>query len=312
MKIVVLNECFLKEEHLKRLKSVGEVEIFTDTDSEEKAIDRVKDADIIIADPFIAPLNKKVIESAKNLKLINVSVIGAEVVDVETANQKGIKIANIPGFCTEGVAELAVALMFAVSRNIALADKKMRIQPFQLDAGKKEDLAFKGLELKGKTLGVIGLGKIGQRTAQLGNAIGMNVIAFNRSAKQVDNVELVSFEDLLGRSDIISLHTPELENLISTKQFELMKDGTIFINTGRGKLVDENGLYQALVSGKLRGAGLDVLASWDENNPLLKLENVIFTPHEGYLTDGSVENMANMVVENTEAFVKSKPQNIVN
>jgi D-3-phosphoglycerate dehydrogenase / 2-oxoglutarate reductase len=168
MKIVVLNEVFLQKNHIKRLRDLGEVEMYSDTDSEEKAIDRVKGAAIIIADPFVTPLNKNVIEAASNLKLIDLSVIGYDLVDVETANKKQVRIANIPGFSTQAVAELAIGLMLSLMRNIPLADKEMRKQPFEVDAGNPSHKPFKGRELKGKTLGIVGLGRIGQQVAQWG------------------------------------------------------------------------------------------------------------------------------------------------
>jgi phosphoglycerate dehydrogenase-like enzyme len=315
MKIVVLNECFLNNEHLKRLKALGEVELYTDTDSEEKAIERVKDAEIIIADPFVSPLNKAVIESAPNLKLIDLSVIGYDLVDLEVANKQNVKIANIPGFSTQAVAELAIGLMLAVMRNISLADREMRKQPFEVDAGNPSHKSFKGRELKGKTLGIVGLGRIGQQTAQLGGALGMKVVGFDRNPKNIDSVEQITLEELLKVSDVVSLHLSmalELENIISEKTLSLMKPTAILINAARGKLVEEEALFKALKEGKIGGAGLDVLRNYSSDNPLLKLENVVFTPHEGYLTDGSVENMAEMVVVNVEAFVKGKPINVVN
>lgn len=315
MKIAVLNEVFLSPDQLNRLKSLGEVEVFTDTDSEEKALSRIVDAEVIIADPFVTPLNTRVLESANKLKLIVISVVGYSKVDMETANKKGIKVANIPGFSTQAVAELTFGLILSVARSITLADRRMRENPFEVDAGNPNHSVFNGLELRGKTLGVIGLGRIGRRVAEIGHALGMNVVGYNRTSVQVPNVETLSLDELLKRSDVISLHVaffPELENMISRPQLALMKQGVMLINTCRGKLIDEVALSEALSSGKLRGAGLDELATWEKSNPLLKLDNIVMTPHEGYLTDGSTKSMSEMVVANVEAYLSGTPINIVN
>ncbi len=314
MKIVVLNECFLKDDHVKRLKVMGDLQIYTDTDNEQKALDRIKDADIIIADPFVAPLNKNVIEAANNLKLIDLSVIGYDMVDVETANKQNIKIANIPGFCTEAVAELAFGLMLSVMRNIIQADSQMRQQPFEVDAGNPSHALFKGIELRGKKLGVVGLGRIGQRVAEIGKAFRMEVFGYDRKSKDIEGLTQTSLENLFKNCDVLSLHmafNSETEGMISAELLKMMKPSAVLINTTRAKLVDEKTLYKMLSENKIAGAGFDVLGDNSSENPILKLNNVVLTPHEGYLTDGSVENMAEMVVKNAEAFMQGNPINII-
>jgi glycerate dehydrogenase len=149
----------------------------------------------------------------------------------------------------------------------------------------------------------------------VGGALGMKVVGFDRKSKKIDSVKQLTLEELLKVSDIVSLHlsmAPELENIISEKTLSLMKPTAVLVNVARGKLVDENDLAKALKERTIAGAGLDVLSDYSLGNPLLKLDNVVLTPHEGYLTDGSVENMAEMVVKNAEAFVKGLPINIVN
>ena len=314
MKIVILNECFFLYTHINQLKSLGDLEIFEDTTTEEDAINRLKDADIAIADCLIAPLNKKVLESTNKLKFLALNTTGYDAVDLKTADAKGIKVSNVPGFATDSVAEHTIALMFAVIRKIAYGDKVMRINPFQIDPGKKEEQKFLGFNIAGKTFGVIGLGAIGQKIAELGNALGMNVISYNRTPKEIANVTMVSLEELLKNSDVVSINlqlTPETEYIIGEKELNLMKPSAIIINTARGKHIDSKALYNALSSGKIAGAGLDVIEDWTKDNPLLKLDNVVFTPHEGFFTKESLKNLSDIILKNVESFVNVNPINLV-
>lgn len=315
MKIVILNECFLTNAHLERLRNFGQVEIFKDTDSEEKAIERLKDADVAVADMFIAPLNKKVLSSTERLEFISLNTSGFELIDLGAATQAGIRVSDTPGYSTEAVAEHTIALMFAVIRKIVSGDQKMREKPLQTDPGNKKDRQFEGFEVFGKTLGVIGLGAIGQRVAQICLALGMKVLAYNRSSKNITGVKQVSLEELLKESDVVSLNLAlpkELENFISHKELSLMKNNTVLINTAQGKLVDTQALYQALKENKIGGAGLDVIAEWTKDNPLLKLNNVVFTPHSGWFTQEALVRMADIIVDNVESFAKGNPKNIIN
>jgi len=208
MKITILNESFLKESHLNTLRSFGELVIYENTDTEEKAIERLKGSQIAIADCFIAPLNSKVFNSTESLKLLVVNSTGYELVDNVTAKSKEIQVANIPEFSTESVAEQAIALMLAVSRKIPTADTAMKSSPFQIDPANQEQRKYLGFNLQGKTLGIVGLGSIGSRVAQIGIGFGMKVLAFNRSTKYLDGVKQVSLDELLKESDIVSLVNP--------------------------------------------------------------------------------------------------------
>lgn len=315
MKIVVLNEVFLKDSHIKRLKSLGEVEIYSDTNTEEQVIERLKGVDIAVGDMFVAPLNAKVFGSLDKLKLMVLNTIGIELVDVEAASKKGIKVADIPGFCMESVAEQVIALMFAVNRKIVIGDKEMRSKPFETDPGAEAHKKYCGFDIAGKTVGVIGLGSIGQRVAKLAMGLGMKVIAYNRSKKRIEWIEEVSLEELFKNAEVISLnlpYAPELEGLISRELLKSMKKNAIFINTTRGILVDETALYEVLKNRQIGGAGLDVVSDWSKDNLLLTLDNVVFSPHSAWYTKESLKNMAEMVVENVEAFIKGNPKNIVN
>lgn len=317
MKIVVLNECFLNEDHLKKLKKLGQVEIFENTDSEELAINRLKGAEIAIIDGFICPPTSRVLESPDNLKLIVLPHTGYFMVDLEAANKRSIKVANAPGFSKEAVAEMVVGLMFAVNRKIPLMDRDMRKSPFDSDPGSVEQQnKYWGFDIKGKTMGIIGLGRIGSTVAELALGLGMKVIANNRSPKQMGGVEMVNLDELLKRSDVVSINVPsgkDTKDIISKKKLNLMKPTAILINVDQGEQVDTEALYKVLKEKKIGGAGLDQVAGLTKEHPILKLDNVIFTPHAGSSTNESFrENLPELVVSAVEAFIKGKPINIVN
>jgi glycerate dehydrogenase len=208
MKIAILNESFLQGSNLKILQKLGDLSIYENTDTEEKAIERLKDIEIAIVDCYIAPLNRNVFEHANSLRLLAINSTGYDLVDIQAAKEKGIRVANIPGFSTEAVAEHAIALILAVSKKIPAGDNAMRKSPFQIDPANQEHHKYLGFDLAGKTLGIIGLGSIGQRVAKIAQGFGMSVIAFNRSPKNVNGVKQVPLDVLLKESDIISLHVP--------------------------------------------------------------------------------------------------------
>ncbi|MDO8565249.1 MAG: NAD(P)-dependent oxidoreductase [bacterium] len=317
MKIVVLNECFLNEDHMKRLKSLGEVIVFDNTTTEEQAIKRLKEVDVAIWDGFICPPTAKVLETADKLKLLVLPHTGYFMVDLETANKKDIKVANAPGFSKQAVAELVIGLMFAVNRKIPLMDRDMRENPFESDPGNVEHQnRYWGFDIKGKTMGIIGLGRIGSKVAELALGLGMSVIANNRSPKTMDGVEMVSKEEVLKRSDVVSINVTsgaDTKNLISQKELDLMKPTAILINVDQGPMVDTEALYNALKDKKIGGAGLDQVAGLTKDHPILKLDNLVFTGHAGSSTNESFRvNLPELVVSAVEGFIAGSPKNIVN
>jgi len=317
MKIGILNECFLNEKHLKRLKTLGEVVIFENTTTEQEAIERLKGLDVAIWDGFICPPTAKVLESADNLKLIVLPHTGYFMVDLETANKRGIKVANAPGFSKEAVAELVIGLMFAVNRKIPLMDRDMRKNPFDSDPSNVEQQnKYWGFDIKGKTMGIFGLGRIGSTVATLALGLGMKVIANNRSPKTMDSVEMASKEEVLKRADVISINVTsgaDTENFISKKELDLMKPIAILINVDQSKQVDTEAIYQALKEKRIAGAGLDQVAGLTKDHPMLELDNVVFTPHAGSSTNESFrENLPELVVSAVEEFIKGSPKNLVN
>ena len=233
------------------------------------------------------------------LKLIIRGGVGVDNIDVAYAEEKGIAVRNTPCASSESVAEMALALMFGCARYVSGAGHSMR-------EGKWEKKAYgKGVELQGKTLGIIGTGRIGLKLAAVASAIGMKVIAYSRTHKPETGLEFVSFEELLQRADFISLHTPAIlgKPLIGAEEIAKMKDGVIIVNTSRGANIDEAALLEALNSGKVRAAGLDVFVDEPTANlELVSHPNVACTPHIGAATGEAQKRIGTEVVEIISAF----------
>ncbi len=315
MKIAILSFSFLTLEHVGRLRKLGEVVEHQSTNNEADAISRLQGAEVAIADCWDVPLNKEVFESSPSLKYVSLNSTGYNQVDLIAAKEHGVSIANVPGFSTDGVAEQAIGLMFATLRHIPMSDREMRKKPFQIDPANRTQDIYLGANIHEKTLGIIGLGQIGMRVAEMGKGLGMKVIAYNRTQKHIEGVEMVDLDTVLKTSDVISLNAAfveEMRNLIDKSAIEKMKPSAILVNTARGDFVDEGALAKALSEKRIAGYGTDVLADWTTDNPLLALDNVTLTPHSGFFTVESLKNMADSIVANVESYAAGKPQNIVN
>lgn len=226
-------------------------------------------------------VNAPVIEAGKNLKVIVRGGVGLDTIDVDCARARGITVMNTPLASSASVAELVIGYMFALARNIYGATASMK-------AGQWEKKKFKGDEISGKTLGIIGIGNIGKEVAKRAIALGMKVIAYDPYAPAPKGVEAAGLDELLSAADYITLHLPhtdETHNMIGVAQFEKMKKGVRIINAARGGIVDEDALYNALVSGKVTGAAIDVFAvEPSPGHKLFTLEQVIGSPHIGAST----------------------------
>ncbi|NCP88643.1 3-phosphoglycerate dehydrogenase, partial [bacterium] len=247
-------------------------------------------------------IRQPLIDLCPGLKVIVRGGVGLDNIDADYARSKGITVMNTPKASSASVAELAIGFMFDLARSIYKATATMK-------AEKWEKKAFEGDELGGKTLGLIGIGNIGREVAKRANALGMTVIAYDPYVKEAAGVRLVQLDELLAKSDYISLHLPktkESANMIGKAQFEKMKAGVRLVNCARGGIVDEAALYEALVSGKVAGAALDVFA---EEPPidyrLLKLANVIGSPHIGAATHEAQGRVGAEVAEKLIEFSKS-------
>ena len=268
-------------------------------------------------------VNKEVIDRAINMKVIGRAGTGVDNVDVEAATEKGILVVNTPEGNSNAAAELAIGLILSVCRQIPQAYFNGKNQDFRRSL-------FKGVELSGKTVGVVGLGRIGAIVASRLKGFDMKVLAYDPYISddrynKLGVVKCIELEDLLKESDIITLHMPKLNdtvNLLGEKEFSLMKDGVRIVNCARGGLIDEDALYKALKSGKVAAAGLDVLEHEPDFNakpseqefkhPLLDLDNVIFTPHLGASTIEAQYNVGVMIAKQAAAVLKGEIVNAVN
>jgi D-3-phosphoglycerate dehydrogenase len=271
----------------------------------EELLECIREYDVLIVRSD-TPVDKKVIDCGKRLKVIGMAGIGLNHIDTEYAREKGIAVFNVPDGSNDSVAEHTIALLLCISRKLYNA----------IDAVKKNHwnkTGYIGNQLKGKTIGLIAIGKIGSRVANLCQAFGMKVMAYDPfidpdlAAKM--NIELVSLEELLMNSDIISMHaplTPQTYHMIGKKQLDMMKDGAYILNLGRGGLIDEEALYDALKKGKLKGAAVDVMEKEPPGqSKLLELDNFIATPHIGAGTVEAQQYIAQSLASKVIDYMKS-------
>jgi len=268
---------------------------------------RIRDADIVINIRSSSKFTREIFEACPKLRLLSLWGTGTDNVDLEAAAAHGVTVTNTPSVSAPAIAEHCLALMLAVARRLVVLDAEVRRGAWP-----------KGFvtQMTGKTLGVIGLGAIGGRFARLGRALGMRVIAWSFHPKPELDFEMVPLERLWRESDVISLHlrlSPLTERMIGRDEFAMMKPGAIFLNTARGAIVDEEALIDALASGHLGGAGLDVftIEPLPPGHPLTRLDNVVLTPHSAGVTPEALEAGLAMALENVDNFVAGQPTHVV-
>ncbi len=294
-------------------ESFGEVVCYDVTRPEDTA-ERIKDADIILINK--TNIGKAEIDAAKNLRYIGIFATGFNMVDIDYAKEKGIVVSNAGQYSTNAVAQHTFALILEMFSNTG------NYASFVAGGGWKQAKIFTAYvggtdEVFGKTLGIIGFGSIGSAVAKIALAFGMKVIAFTRTPKTAEGVTFVDKETLFRESDIISIHCPltkETEKMVNAETLSLCKDGVYIINTSRGPVIDEDALLSALESGKVAGAGLDVLAvePMTKDCPLANAPNTVITPHVAWAPKTTRERLVGIVTENIEAFLAGKPKNQVN
>lgn len=247
----------------------------------DELVKTIPDFDAIIV-RSATKVTREVIEAGKNLKAIGRAGVGLDNVDAEAAKAKGIKVMNTPSATSVSVAELALGMMLSAARNLVQGTVTLR-------DGKWEKKKFHGFELYGKTLGIIGIGRIGSELAKRAKAMGMKVVAYDPYVTSTDVGELTDLGGVLARADFLSIHTPktaETKYILNKDAFAKMKTGVVVINCARGGVVDESALYDALVAGKVKAAGIDVFETEPiKDNRLMTLENVVATPHVGAQTE---------------------------
>jgi phosphoglycerate dehydrogenase-like enzyme len=275
--------------------------------SEEDLIERIRPAEIVINIRSSVMFTENVFAACPKLRLISIWGTGTDNVDLESARRHGVTVTNTPGVSAASVAEHTLALLFAAARRITAVDAAMRRGEWQ--RGQSTDL-------RGKTCGVVGLGAIGRAFAQLAAGIGMRVVAWTLHPRSVPGVELVELEDLYRKSDVVSLHlrlSDETRGFVGARQLAMMKPGVILVNTARGGIIDESALLEALRTGQVAAAGLDVFATepLPAGNPWIALPNVALTPHCAGMTPEALEAGLRMSVENIWAFQQGRPEHVV-
>lgn len=306
MKIVITNESGLNPAHIEHVKTLGDVEVYTDTDK-ANIVERLAEADIAVVDCYLTPITRELLKNLPSLKFLSTNSTGYDGVDVEALRQSGIAASNVPGFSTEAVAEMAIALMFAAVRKIPEGDREFRETQLVVDPGTPAAQKYLTFDLKGKTLGVVGLGSIGSRVAEIGNGIGMNVVGFNRTNKSMPKISLIDLEEVMRTSDVVIIClalNAQTKGIITKQLIASMKKSAILVNIGGMSLLDQDALAAALNSGSIAGAALDTAGA-----ELLAVKNTIITPHMAYNTQESYENMGAIIVKNIEAYLQGSPIN---
>lgn len=317
MKIVVLDGYTLNPGDLSwdALKAFGEVQLY-DRTSSDLIFSRSEGADIIFTNK--TPMTRETLVSLKHLKYIGVLATGYNVVDVQAASELGIVVTNIPTYGTAAVSQFVFALLLEICHHVGAHSQSVKAG----DWSNCQDFCYWQyplIELSGKTMGIVGMGRIGQASAKVAQALGMTILAndqYRDLSLESETFKYVELQELYEKSDIINLHCPLFESnrgMINRETLGMMKDGVIIINTSRGGLIVEQDLADALNNGKVYGAALDVVSTEPakEDNPLLQAKNCIITPHIAWAPIESRARLMAIAVDNLEKFLNHEPVNVV-
>ena len=317
MKIVVLDGYGVNPGDLswETLEALGDVEVYPRT-APEDVIDRCFNAEIILTNKVV--INKQILVSLPRLKYIGVLATGYNVVDVDTASDLDIIVTNIPAYSTDSVVQMTFAHILTMTNRVEHYTQQNRNGRWSHNP----DFVYWDtplIELAGKTMGIVGLGNIGMKVAQLARCFGMEVYAFTSKASSLlpEGIQKTTFEGLLSVSDILSLHCPlnrSTREMINASSLAKMKEGALLINTGRGPLVNEADVAEAVRSGHLGGYGADVMCQEPpaEDNPLFSAPNAYITPHIAWATFEARKRLIAIAVGNVKAFIDGNPVNVVN
>ena len=319
MKIVILDGYTENPGDLSwdALKEFGELTVYDRTPYEDAEIARrIGDAEIVFTNKV--PVSKSTLATCPNIKYISVLATGYNIVDCKAAAERGIPVSNVPSYGTDSVGQFAIALLLELCHHVAHHSEAVHQGRWETNP----DWCFWDyplIELAGKTMGIIGFGRIGQTTGRIAKALGMKVLAYSRSVREDGKAiaDYVDLDTLLSSSDVIALHCPlfpETEGIINKENIAKMKDGVIIINNSRGQLVVEQDLADALNSGKVYAAGLDVVSTEPikGDNPLLKAKNCLITPHISWAPKESRQRIMDCSRDNLKAFLEGRPINVVN
>ena len=318
MKIVVLDGYTLNPGDIswEGLEALGEVTVYDRTKPEE-VVERIGDAEVVYTNK--TPITRDTLDQCGNIRFIGVLATGYNIIDIEAAKEKGIPVSNIPTYGTAAVSQFAIALLLELCHHIGEHSDAVKNGEWTSNP----DWCFWKyplVELAGKTMGIVGFGRIGQDTGKIAQALGMKVLAFDaykRPELESETCRYADLDTLLAESDVISLHCPlfpDTEGIINKDTIAKMKTGVMIINDSRGPLIVEEDLRDALNSGKVAGAALDVVSTEPikMDNPLLSAKNVILTPHIAWAPKESRQRLMDIAVENLQCFVDGAPQNVGN
>ena len=317
MKIVVLDGYTENPGDLswEALQNLGDVTVYDRTPAEE-IISRIADAEIVITNK--TPISRNTMDACPNIHYIALLATGYNVVDVAAAKEKGIPVSNVPSYGTASVGQFAIAMLLEICHHVAHHSQTVYDGKWNACA----DWCYWDyplIELDGKTMGIIGFGRIGQTTGKIAKAMGMHILAYDsfqsESGKEIGTY--VDLDTLLASSDVIALHCPlfpETQGIINKDTIAKMKDGVILLNNSRGPLIVEQDVADALNSGKIYAAGLDVVSTEpiQQDNPLLKAKNCFITPHISWAPRESRQRIMDCTVSNVQAFLEGAPVNVVN
>lgn len=318
MKIVILDSNALNPGDMSwdQIKAFGDVTTYPRTQGKDEIIARIGDSDIVLLNKV--PIDAEILDACPSVKLICCLSTGYNVVDIHAARNRNIPVCNVPAYSTAAVSQFTFALLLELCHRIGHHDQTVHDGKWTACP----DFCYwdtPQMELAGKTIGIIGFGRIGQAVGRIAKAMGMEVLAYSRSRRSEGEkiAEYVDLETLLHSSDIISLHCPlfpETEKLINARAIEKMKDGAILLNTARGQVIDEAAVADALKTGKLRGAAMDVVSEEPirADNPLLSAPNCIITPHMAWAPMETRQRILDITVENIRGFLSNNPINVVN
>ena len=314
-RIVVLDGCTLNPGDLdwRAIELLGDLTVHTRTASAE-IIGRAASAEILLTNK--TPVTAETIAALPALRFIGVLATGCNIVDTAAASARGIPVCNVPGYGTASVAQHVFALLLELTQHTGHHAQTVREGRWSACP----DFCywdFPLVELAGRTLGIVGYGSIGEAVARIGLSFGMKIIASARHPRRMDGVEFVSTEEIFRRADVITLHCPltdETRGIVNAARMATMKPGAFLINTGRGPLIVEQDLADALDAGRLAGAALDVLSTEPPlpGNPLFSAKNCIITPHIAWATHSSRARLMETVAANLRAFIAGEPQNVIN
>lgn len=313
MKVVILDAKTLTNDDIdfSVFDEFGEVTIYDYTKYNQIA-ERIKDTEIILCNKSI--MNRMTLKDAKNVKYIGLFATGYNNVDIEYTNERNITVCNAGSYSTNAVAQHVFALILEHYNKVGEYNK------FVKDGGwihSEKFSPFKPMkEMDGRTLGIVGYGSIGKKVAKIAQAFDMKVLAYNRSPKKDESVRFVEMDELLEKSDIVSIHCPlnsDSEKMCNKEFFEKMKDGALFINTSRGGVVDEQSLIDAVKSKKISGAGLDVVAvePMEKHEEILDIDNIIITPHSAWAPVETRTRLVEIVKNNIKKWVAGAPVNVI-